>query len=77
MLPRKIEGFDGVTAIDARMGAVTVRIVVELIAPDAARIVVPPAATPVASPLLLMVAMFAADELHVAELVRFCVLPSV
>src|SRR5689334_17947557 len=41
-----------------------------------ALIVLLPAATPVANPLALTVAIEAFDEFHVTELVRFCVLPS-
>jgi hypothetical protein len=39
--------------------------------------VVDPRATAVASPAVLIVATLAAEELHVAVLVRFCVLASV
>jgi hypothetical protein len=60
--------------------AVTVNVVEPLIVPDAAVIVVLPGATAPATPCepvaLLIVAMPEADELHVAVLVRFCVLES-
>ena len=35
-----------------------------------------PAAAPVARPLVLMLAAAVFEEVHVAELVRFCVVPS-
>ena len=56
--------------------AVTVKVVEPLIAPEAASIVVCPGPTALASPVVLIVATPGADELHVAVLVRFCVLPS-
>ena len=56
--------------------AVTVKVVEPLIAPEAASIVVCPAPTALASPVVLIVATPGADELHVAVLVRFCLLPS-
>jgi hypothetical protein len=70
-----MEGFAGVTAIDTR-GAVTVRVVVPCTAPEPAVIVVLPMATPLASPPALIVATPGTEELHVAVLVRFSVLPS-
>jgi hypothetical protein len=56
--------------------AFTVSPVDPMIDPDVARIVVLPAATPVASPALLIVAAAVFVELHVTVLVRFCVLLS-
>jgi hypothetical protein len=55
---------------------VTVKVVEPLIAPEVAWIVVVPCATLVAKPAALIVAIFVADELHVAIAVRFCVLLS-
>ena len=57
-------------------GGVTAKVVVPLTAPEVAVMVVLPAPAPVASPPLLIVATFVAEEFHVAEFVRFCVLPS-
>ena len=74
--PLVIEGFAGVTAIDTSTGAVTVRFVDPLMAPEAAEIVALPVATPVASPPLVIVATAVFVELQVTELVRFCVLLS-
>jgi hypothetical protein len=54
----------------------TVRSVDPLIVPEVAVIVDAPAATPVANPAELMVAMLVAEEVQVAELVRFSVDPS-
>src|SRR5258708_9326907 len=46
-------------------------------APEVAvRVTGPPAFTPVATPVALTVAMVVSDEVHVAVLVRFCVVPS-
>ena len=73
--PAPIEEFTGVTAIDTNV-AVTVRFVEPLMEPEVARIVVLPVATPVASPPLVIVATAVFVELHVTELVRFCVLLS-
>ncbi len=47
-----------------------------LIAPEVAVIVVAPGAPPAASPSLVTVATFVAEEFQVAEVVRFLVLPS-
>jgi hypothetical protein len=70
-----IDGFAGVTAIDTSVGAVavTVSVVEPLIAPEAALIVLVPAATPVANPPVVIVATLVVSEVHVAVLVRFCV----
>ena len=54
--PLVIEGLAGVTAIEVRVGAVTVSLVVPLIEPKVAVIVEDPVATPVASPPEVMVA---------------------
>ena len=76
-LPTGIEGIAGVTAIDSRIAAVTVRSVDAVIAPDAAWIVVVPSETPVAWPAASIVATLVADDVHVTDAVRSCVLPSV
>jgi hypothetical protein len=44
---------------------------VPLTVPEVAVIVVPPIATPVATPAALIVAMVGAEEVQVAELVKF------
>jgi hypothetical protein len=74
--PLAIDGFTGVTAIDCRVAAVTVRVVEPLIAPDVALIVEVPTPAPVARPVALIVAVVVVPELHVTVLVRFCVVPS-
>ena len=66
----------GVTVIDIRAGALTVRVVVPEMAPDAAEIVVVPAATPVASPEVLTVATAVLEDDQLAVVVRTFVLPS-
>jgi|HubBroStandDraft_5_1064220.scaffolds.fasta_scaffold352104_2 hypothetical protein len=53
-----------------------VNVVVPLIAPTAASMVVCPDPTPLATPVVLIVATVGADELQLAVSVRFCVLPS-
>ena len=66
----------GVTAIDCSTGGITVRVRPGEVTPfDAAVMVVLPAATPVASPALLMVAA-GPVAFQVAVAVRFCVLLS-
>jgi hypothetical protein len=71
--PALIEGFAGVTAIDVSVAAVTVRVVEPLTVPETALIVLVPTATPVANPPVVIVATPVVAELHVTELVRFCV----
>ena len=73
--PLAIEALAGVTVIETS-SAVTVRVVEPLIDPKVALIVAPPVATPVARPPLVIVATEVFEELHVTELVRFCVLES-
>ena len=74
--PLAIDGFAGVTAIDCRVAAVTVRVVDPLIAPDVALIVEFPTPAPVASPAALIVAVEVVPEDQVTVDVRFCVVPS-
>ena len=71
-----MEAFAGVTATDTSVEAVTVSVVLPEIEPVVARMVVDPVLTAVAKPAALIVATVAAEELHVAVLVRFCVVPS-
>ncbi len=73
--PAVIEGLAGVTAMDSRVGAVTVSVVEPLIEPDVAVIVVLPCATLVARPAALMVATLVDEELHDTVSVRFPVEP--
>src|ERR1700735_2504679 len=68
-----IEGFAGVTAIDTSVTAVTVSVADPRRAPEAALMVLVPAATPVANPPVVIVATLVVPELHVTELVKFCV----
>ena len=65
----------GVTEIEVSTGAVTVRVVEPLIVPDLAVMVALPWAKLVAKPPLLSVATAVFDEVQVAVLVRFCVVP--
>lgn len=63
--------------IEVKTAGVMVKLVEPLIEPEVAVIVVDATATPVATPLLVIVAAASLEEPQVAELVRFCVLPSV
>ena len=76
VVPLAIDGFAGVMAIDVNAGAPTVRVVLPVIPAVVALIVEVPCATAVASPPAVTDATPVLDETHVAEKVRFCVLPS-
>jgi len=65
----------GVTEIEVSTAAVTVNVAEPLIVPDLAVMVVFPFATLVAKPTLLMVAIDFAEEVQVAVVVRFWVVP--
>ena len=66
----------GDTATEIVAEAVTVSVVDPLTPADAAWIVVVPVPTPLATPLPVIVATAVLDELHIAVLVRFCVVAS-
>jgi hypothetical protein len=76
--PTATEGFAGVTAMETNVGAaaVTVRVVEPSMFPEVAVIVAVPGPLAVAKPLAAIVATFRFDELHVAVVVRFWMLPS-
>jgi hypothetical protein len=80
VVPLAMPGLVGVTARDTSVAGVTVRVVEAVMLPDAAVIVVEPAAVDVATPLnpavLLTLATAVADELQVTDLVRSCVVLS-
>ncbi len=79
-VPRGIDAFAGVTAIETRVALVTVRIALEEMLPELAVIVEVPAAIPIASPgtpFTLMLATELFPEVHCTDAVTFCVLPSV
>jgi hypothetical protein len=63
----------GVTAIDTKVAAVTVRLVVPEIAPRAADMVTDPGETAVANPALLIVAHVVSEEAQVTWVVKFSV----
>jgi hypothetical protein len=67
--PTGVEGLDGLTWIEARLGA-TFKITDPFPLPRAAPIVVLPVATPVTTPVPLTIAAAGFDELQAAELVR-------
>jgi hypothetical protein len=76
--PLPIEALLGATAMDFRVGAVTVSTAVLLVMlPDVAVMLELPTPTPVATPLALMDATATLAEFQVAEFVRSCVLLSV
>jgi hypothetical protein len=75
VVPLAIDAVLGVTAIEVSTGAVTVNVADPLIVPDVAVMVALPCATPEASPALT-VATEVADEVQLALVVKFCVLPS-
>jgi len=68
--------FDGVTTIELSSVEVTVPVAVVLVDPREAVIVAEPAATPVASPVVLTVIKFVALELQVTCPVTSCMVPS-
>ena len=76
VVPLAIEGFAGVTAIEVKLAAVTVKPVEPLIDPEVALIVADPVATPVTTPALVMVATVVVLEDQVTVLVRSCVVLS-
>ena len=73
VVPSGTLGLAGVTAIDCRTAAVTVRTVEPVIPPRVALMVEVPVATAVARPPLEMVATEVVAEAHVTWLVRSCV----
>jgi hypothetical protein len=73
--PAAIDKVAGVTAMETKVGGVTVRVVEPEMFPEVAVIVVAPAATAVASPAVLIVAAAGVLEFHVALEVRFSVVP--
>src|SRR5258708_35841374 len=74
--PGVIEAVPGVTVIDTNTGAVTVRVADPETPFRVALMFENPAATVVANPPVWIVATEVTDEIHPAELVRLCVLPS-
>jgi hypothetical protein len=69
-------GFAGVTAMETSVFDVTVREVPPETPPDAAVIVVEPAAAAVATPSATIVATPVFDDVQVTEVVRSCAVPS-
>jgi hypothetical protein len=74
--PLVIVGLAGVTAMETRVGALTVRLVLPDTAPSVALIVLCPGATAWASPLAVIVATEVVPELQVTEPVRLAVVVS-
>jgi hypothetical protein len=75
VFPAAIEGFVGVTEIDARTGEVTVSVAAPCIVPEVAVIVVIPTMMPAARPAELIIAT-GVPELHPTEEVKSFMLPS-
>ena len=76
VVPNAKEEFAGFTAIDINAAGFTVIAVDPEIIPEAAVIVAVPAPALVARPPAAMVATAVWEDVHVAVLVRSCVLPS-
>jgi hypothetical protein len=74
-LPAATDGVAGVTEIAVKTAAVTDKVAEPLMLPEVAVMVAVPEATLVARPPLFIVAIPVADETHLTELLRFCVLP--
>lgn len=78
VVPSAIDGVAGVTAIDCRVGGSTVSdTLFEPIDPSEAEILVLPTPVAVASPVAPSVAIDGAEEVHVTDVDRFCVVPFV
>jgi hypothetical protein len=79
-VPLAIDGVAGVTAIDTSVAAVTVSVVLPLIAPLVAEMTVVPSATALARPAvpaaLEIVAVAVVADAHVTVAVRLCVVAS-
>jgi hypothetical protein len=75
-VPELIVGFCGDTDMPISAAPVTVRLAVAETEPEVALIVAIPVPALVATPLLLMVATVAVDEVHTTEVVMSCELPS-
>ena len=75
--PLAIAGFAGVTAMDTKVGAVTVSTSTGLTTlPSVAVMLLVPWTIPVAKPAAVMVATEVFEEAQVALVVMFCVVPS-
>jgi hypothetical protein len=77
VVPKGIVAVGGLIAIETSAAAVTVSTVELLTEPEAAVMVAVPCATPVANPVLLIVAVPGVSDDQAAVLVRYCMLPSV
>ena len=77
VVPLAVDGFAGVTAIDDKVAAVTVRIVDPVTPPRVAEMVEVPTPTALERPWLPaafeIVAAGVLDDAHVTVVVRFCV----
>jgi hypothetical protein len=76
VFPAAMLGLAGVTEIEDRVAAVTVRVVLPERLPEVAVMVAEPAATPVARPLLFTVAADVLDEFQVTWVVISWLVPS-
>jgi hypothetical protein len=74
--PLATDGSAGVTAIEVKSAAVTVRVVVPVTPPSVALTVLPPSASAMARPVLVILATATLDDAQAADAVRFCVVPS-
>ena len=76
VVPLAMLGLAGEMEMDARVAAVTVRVVVPEMLPSVAVAVAEPTPTPFASPELEIVALNVSDEDHVTDAVRSAVVLS-
>ena len=75
-VPFAIVALAGVIDIETRTGVVTVTLAEPLTVPDVALILAVPSRLPITNPALTG-ATVGEEDVHVAEVVRSCVLPSV
>jgi hypothetical protein len=75
LVPFAIVALEGVTDSDVSTAGATVNVAEPLIVPEAEMMVALPCAILVASPPLLTVAIDVTEDVQVAVLVRFCVVP--
>ena len=74
--PIETEMLRGCIAMEVTVAAVTTTLAFPVLPPNCPLIVAPPGASAVVNPVAFTVATLLAEELHVAEPVTFCVLPS-
>src|ERR1700693_5028212 len=76
-LPKGRDSVDGIMFTETGTAGITVRFAVPVTVPEVALIVAVPSTLASAAPPTLTGTVAGADEIHVADCVRFCVVPSV